>query len=133
MKKETIKAQTVIARSNIQRRIGEGKKSCGDPLGKQKYWRSLEIFFTEKNQIYQQSARETGGQVLTYEGKVKLTPWHKISGGKTRSGAEAFHDEAYTYLKSADSSGDKKSPDYMKVVEIPAGQFSGELKIKKAG
>ena len=25
MKKETIKAQTVIARSNIQRRIGEGK------------------------------------------------------------------------------------------------------------
>ncbi len=90
-------------------------------------WR---YFFTEKNQIYQQSAKETGGKVLTYEGKVKLTPWHKISAGKTRSGAEAFHDEAYTYLKSADSSGGQKSPDYMKVVEIPAGQFSGELKIK---
>ena len=25
-----------------------GKKSCGDPLGKQKYWRSLEIFFYRK-------------------------------------------------------------------------------------
>ena len=62
---------------------------------------------------------------------MKLTPWHKISGGKTRSGAEIFRDEAYTYLTSVDSSGDKKSPDYMKVVEIPAGQISGELKIKK--
>ena len=131
MKKETIKAQTVIARSNIQRRIGEGKNLAEilwENRNTGEVWR---YFFTEKNQIYQQSAKETGGQVLTYEGKVKLTPWHKISAGKTRSGAEAFHDEAYTYLKPADSSGDKKSPDYMKVVEIPAGQFSGELKIKK--
>ena len=39
MKKETIKAQTVIARSNIQRRIGEGKRKCR---------RSLEIFFYRK-------------------------------------------------------------------------------------
>ena len=131
MKKETIKAQTVIARSNIQRRIGEGKNLAEilwENRNTGEVWR---YFFTEKNQIYQQSAKETGGKVLTYEGKVKLTPWHKISAGKTRSGAEAFHDEAYTYLKSADSSGDKKSPDYMKVVEIPAGQLSGELKIKK--
>ena len=41
---------------------------------------------------------------LRYEGKVRLTPWHKRSAGKTRSGEEVFHDEAYTYLKSADSS-----------------------------
>ncbi len=77
--------------------------------------------------------KETDGQVLTYEGKVKLTPWHKRSAGKTRSGEEAFHDEAYTYLKSADSSEDKKSPDHIKIVEIAGGQLSGELKIKKAG
>ncbi len=62
---------------------------------------------------------------------MRLTPWHKRSAGKTRSGEEAFHDEAYTYLKSADSSEDKKSPDHIKIVEIPAGQLSGELKIKK--
>ena len=131
MKKETIKAQTVIARSNIQRWLGEGENLAEILWENENAGEVWRYFFTEKNQIYQQSAKETGGKVLTYEGKVKLTPWHKISAGKTRSGAEAFHDEAYTYLKSADSSGDKKSPDYMKVVEIPAGQFSGELKIKK--
>ena len=131
MKKETIKAQTVIARSNIQRWLGEGKNLAEilrENGSTEEVWR---YFFAEKRQIYEQAAKETDGQVLTYEGKVRLTPWHKRSAGKTRSGEEAFHDEAYTYLKSADSSGDKKSPDYMKVVEIPAGQLSGELKIKK--
>lgn len=131
MKKETIKAQTVIARSNIQRWLEEGKNLAEILWENENAGEVWRYFFAEKNQIYEQAAKETGGQVLTYEGKVKLTPWHKISAGKTRSGAEAFHDEAYTYLKPADSSGDKKSPDYMKVVEIPAGQLSGELKIKK--
>ena len=131
MKKETIKAQTVIARSNIQRWLGEGENLAEILWENENAGEVWRYFFTEKNQIYQQSAKETGGQVLTYEGKVKLTPWHKISAGKTRSGAEAVHDEAYTYLKSADSSEDKKSPDHKKIVEIPAGQLSGELKIKK--
>ena len=107
MKKETIKAQTVIARSNIQRWLGEGKNLAEilrENGSTEEVWR---YFFAEKRQIYEQAAKETDGQVLTYEGKVRLTPWHKRSAGKTRSGEEAFHDEAYTYLKSADSSEDK--------------------------
>ena len=131
MKKETIKAQTVITRSNIQRWLGEGKNLAEilrENGNTEEVWR---YFFAEKRQIYEQTAKETGGQVLIYEGKVRLTPWHKRSAGKTRSGEEVFHDEAYTYLKSADSSEDKKSPDHIKIVEIPAGQLSGELKIKK--
>ena len=131
MKKETIKAQTVIARSNIQRWLGEGKNLAEilrENGSTEEVWR---YFFAEKRQIYEQAVKETDGQVLTYEGKVRLTPWHKRSAGKTRSGEEAFHDEAYTYLKSADSSADKKTPDRIKIVEIPAGQLSGELKIKK--
>lgn len=131
MKKETIKAQTVIARSNIQRWLGEGKNLAEilrENGSTEEVWR---YFFAEKRQIYEQAVKETDGQVLTYEGKVRLTPWHKRSAGKTRSGEEVFHDEAYTYLKSADSSADKKSPDRIKIVEIPAEQLSGELKIKK--
>ena len=131
MKKETIKAQTVIARSNIQRWLGEGENLAEILWENENAGEVWRYFFAEKRQIYEQAAKETDGQVLTYEGKVRLTPWHKRSAGKTRSGEEAFHDEAYTYLKSADSSEDKKSPDHIKIVEIPAGQLSGELKIKK--
>lgn len=131
MEKETIKAQTVIARSNFQRLRGEGKNLAEILMENGDTGEAWRYFFAEKNQIYEEAAKETGGQVLTYEGEVKLTPWHKISAGKTRSGKEAFRDEAYTYLKSVDSSADKKSPNYMSIVEIPEGQFSGELKIKK--
>jgi Stage II sporulation protein. len=49
MKKETIKAQTVIARSNIQRRIGEGKNLAEilwENRNTGEVWR---YFFTEKN------------------------------------------------------------------------------------
>ena len=48
MKKETIKAQTVIARSNIQRWLGEGKNLAEILREKRKYRGSLEIFFCRK-------------------------------------------------------------------------------------
>ena len=130
MKKETIKAQTVIARSNIRRILGEGKilpQILQEKTDGRDYIRNI---FSKKDKVYQQAAEETSGQVLTYQGELKLLPWHKVSGGKTRSGKEAFRDEAYTYLKSVDSSADKKSPDYMDVVEIPVSQ-AGEVKIRE--
>ena len=130
MKKETIKAQTVIARSNIRRILGEGKilpQILQEKTDGRDYIRNI---FSKKDKVYQQAAEETSGQVLTYQGELKLLPWHKVSGGKTRSGKEAFRDEAYTYLKSVDSSADKKSPDYMNVVEIPVSQ-AGEVKIRE--
>lgn len=129
MEKETIKAQTVIARSNIQRMLGEGKilpQILQEKTDGRDYIRDI---FSRKDKVYQLAAEETSGQVLTYQGELKLIPWHKVSGGKTRSGKEAFRDEAYTYLRSVDSSADKKSPDYMEVVEIPVGQ-AGEVKIR---
>ena len=130
MKKETIKVQTVIARSNIRRILGEGKilpQILQEKTDGRDYIRNI---FSKKDKVYQQAAEETSGQVLTYQGELKLLPWHKVSGGKTRSGKEAFRDEAYTYLKSVDSSADKKTPDYMDVVEIPVSQ-AGEVKIRE--
>ena len=129
MKKETIKAQTVIARSNIRRMLGEGKTLPQILLEKTDGRDYIRNIFSKKDKVYQQAAEETESQVLTYQGELKLTPWHEISGGKTRSGKEAFRDEAYTYLKSVDSSEDKKSPDHMEVVEIPVDQ-AGEVKIR---
>ena len=46
--KETIKAQTVITRSNIQRWLGEGKNLAEILMGKRKYRGVLEIFFCRK-------------------------------------------------------------------------------------
>ena len=111
MKKETIKAQTVIARSNIRRILGEGKilpQILQEKTDGRDYIRNI---FSKKDKVYQQAAEETSGQVLTYQGELKLLPWHKVSGGKTRSGQEAFRAEAYSYLKSVDSRAAKIKTD----------------------
>ena len=84
MKKETIKVQTVIARSNIRRILGEGKilpQILQEKTDGRDYIRNI---FSKKDKVYQQAAEETSGQVLTYQGELKLLPWHKVSGGKTR-------------------------------------------------
>ena len=131
MKKEAINAPTIIARSNLQRQKNEGNnlaqilKDNGDSKN------FLKAFFEGKEDIYKRAAKETQGLVLTWRGKAKLTPWHKVSAGKTRSGEEALGDKSYTYLKSVNSSADKNCPGYLKTVEISKEQLSGELKIKK--
>lgn len=91
----------------------------------------VKAFFSGEDGIYKKAAKETKGLVLTWRGEVKLTPWHKVSAGKTRSGEEAFGDKAYTYLKSVDSSEDKNYPGYLQTAEIQDGQLSGELKVQK--
>ena len=130
MEQETIKAQTVIARSNTQRKLREGKmlpEILRENVDGMNLCRNI---FSPKDKVYELAAEETRGQVLTYQGELKLTPWHRCSAGKTRSGEEAFGDEAYTYLQSVDSSEDKKLQDYVKTVEVSAQQIGGELKIQ---
>ena len=63
--------------------------------------------------VYEEAVQETKGQILTAGGELKLVPYHEISGGRTRDGAKALHSEEYSYLKSVDSSIDKKSPFYL--------------------
>lgn len=101
---ETIKAQAVIARSNLYRKIGE-KESInrnGDQNKKERDARSEKFFETcrelrdelpscwsvwEKvDKVYEEAVEDTSGQVLTYNGELKLVPYHQISAGQTRDG-----------------------------------------------
>ena len=151
---EAVKAQAVIARSEVYRRLEEGE-SEGEILdevsesiaGKNRerrveqmtaatedeevlsfriaelnsgrsfvvgyggVWKLLSA--VDKLQQYGAAAEATVGQVLTYNGKLKLVPYHEISSGKTRDGKEVFHSADYGYLKSVESSQDREAPDYV--------------------
>ena len=127
--KETIKAQTVIARSNLYRKIKETddlseifamiRESAGEPG---KIWVLPES-------VYEEAAEETRGQVLSFEGELKLVPYHEISGGMTRNGIEVFQDEEYSYLKAVDSSIDRKSPDFLNSTYFLQQQLPAKLEI----
>ncbi len=123
--KETLKAQAVIARTNIYRRIEEGE-SLYDILKKEGNDEK-----TEKTERFTDAAKETEDLILTWKGKLRLVPYHAVSGGKTRDGEEAFHDKAYTYLKSVDSDVDKESPEYLSSFYMDIKKLPKEFKIEK--
>ena len=122
--KETLKAQAVIARTNLYRRLEEGEslydilKECNKSKG-------------NAEKVYSVAVKETEYIVLSWEGKLKPVPYHAVSSGKTRSGEEVFRDQEFTYLKSVDSSADRHSPDYLSSVYIEEGQLPQEFEIEE--
>ena len=51
----------------------------------------MNLEMLEKFHIFQEAARETSGEVLlTTQGEIKEAPYHGISSGKTRDGADVM-------------------------------------------
>lgn len=156
---EAVKAQAVIARSNLYRRLAAGEQAgkimeevSGEVTGKNtdrnsggeysfildgtlspghlsQIWEMMKK--ADTLQENKNAADATAGQVLTYQRELKLVPYHQISSGMTRDGAEVFHNEEYSYLKSVDSSQDKDAPDYVNSTYVSASQLPARLVIKK--
>ena len=125
---EAVKAQAVIARSEVYRRLEAGENE-GEICRKIGFGKLLGM--ADKLQQYSVAAEATAGQVLTYNGELKLVPYHEVSNGKTRDGEAVFHSGEYAYLKSVDSSQDKESPDYVNSTYVAASQLPAKLVIKK--
>ncbi|MDO4336805.1 MAG: SpoIID/LytB domain-containing protein [Eubacteriales bacterium] len=125
---ETIKTQAIIARTNLYRRLFQ-KESLEDILGELKEGLEENRNWHIPDGVYEEAVCQTEGQVLSFQGELKLVPYHEISSGNTRDGAEVFHDETYAYLESVDSSVDKESPDYLNSTYIAAQQMPQELEI----
>lgn len=130
--KETIKAQAVIARTNFLRRIKIEGEDPGNII-RENGEENEELWSAWKSwdPVYEEAVQETKGQILTAEGELKLVPYHEISGGRTRDGAKALHSEEYSYLKSVDSSIDKKSPFYLNSTYISEQQMPSTLNVKE--
>ena len=110
---EMIRAQTIIARTNMYRCYEEKSSFSAFLCDLQEQVPDIQKYWSVPWEIYEKAAIDTAGQVLTFDGELKLVPYHEISSGKTRDGEEVFHDRAYSYLKSVDSCADKESSEYL--------------------
>ena len=110
-------------------RIAELNSGRSFVVGYGGVWKLLSA--VDKLQQYGAAAEATAGQVLTYNGKLKLVPYHEISSGKTRDGTEVFHSAEYGYLKSVESSQDREAPGYVNSAYVPASQLPAKLVVKK--
>lgn len=130
---EAVKAQTIIARSEFYRKLQEKKNlsSVLTQIREETEFREGEILQALiENLNYEKAVTETESEVLAVDGKLQLTPYHELSAGRTRDGAEVLHSEEYAYLKSVESDMDKGSEDFLNSVYIDQSVLPERLVIK---
>lgn len=114
---EALKAQAILIRTSIFKSIQE---EGSDTILTKEYWTRNQMKdnwgtgeFSENYSKFEQAWNETDGQVLMYNGELALTPYHKLSSGKTRSANEVFGNEDYPYLKLKDCPADIEAENAM--------------------
>ena len=97
---ETIKAQTIIARSNFYRTMKEEKNLAITlcQIKEEMEGKSLACVILQNK--YEKAVTETEGKVIVWNKELKLVPYHELSAGQTRDGMEVFHNEDDSYLFS---------------------------------
>ena len=115
---ETIKAQTIIARSNFYRTMKEEKNLAITlcQIKEEMEGKSLACVILQNK--YEKAVTETEGKVIVWNKELKLVPYHELSAGQTRDGVEVFHNEDDSYLRSVHSLVDKNAKDYLNSVYI---------------
>lgn len=117
--REAIKAQSVIARSCVVKKIGSresintSEMNLGymNMIDMEQYW-GYNNFFEYYNLI-QEIVNETKGEIMVYDGSPIEAAFHAVSVGTTRSGVSAMNSEEYPYLVSVKSEIDVESEDYL--------------------
>lgn len=120
---ETIKAQAVIVRTGIYKKMTEQKE--GEKLvftdhfytvdEMEKEWKSHMQKYYEK---LSKAWNETKERILVYEDHPAYTPYCRLTNGKTRDAKEALGTGQYPYLKSVDCAADKDAKDAFQSKEI---------------
>lgn len=110
---ETIKAQCVIARTNLYREMQErGKDTLSQAAAFLKEGKSREGF-RQHFAVFEKSAAQTKGEILLWQSQVREIPFFRISAGKTRDGVEVLGED-FAYLPSVDTKKDLESEDFLK-------------------
>lgn len=133
---EALKAQTVAAYTFALNRKNENKKEDFDITGdssldqayineakRKEKWGDKEKEYTDK---ILSAIDSVLGQTVTFNGKIALTLYTAISGGKTESAKNMWGKE-YPYLVAVESVGDLLSPNYLSSATFSEAQIREKL------
>lgn len=133
---EALKAQAVILRTDIIRRMGTSKKISENklPYKKQTDQELREALGNKKyarvDQKRRRAVSDTLGKVITYKNEYIEPYFHGISVGTTLSGEEWFGAKT-PYLKEKESLYDVEAPDYMSVKVVTYAEIIRTIKKNK--
>ena len=116
---EALKTQAILARTYALKKMSKGEKLT-DTVSTQAYIDKNEMqkkWSNDYNKYYNKivsAVNSTKGQVVKYNGNYIEALYHSTSNGKTESAKEVWGQDI-PYLKSVDSSWDKKTSAYLKI------------------
>ena len=128
---ENIKAQTILARTNLQIQLENGASLSAllkKPLDYLAHEQGLSSFF-HTYQRFCRAAQETSGQVLTYQNQKVVLPYCYATTGSTRDGTSLLHSEKYEYLVSVKTPQDQKAANYLASVYFPGTDYCEQIEI----
>jgi stage II sporulation protein D (peptidoglycan lytic transglycosylase) len=128
--KEALKAQSVIARTSVVKKIGSRQSINTSELNlgymnilqMEEYW-GYDKFYDNYNML-QAIVEETKGEIIEYEGEPIEAAFHAVSIGTTRSGESALNSDKYPYLQSVKSEKDVESEEYYTTSTISFDKMS---------
>lgn len=126
---EAVKAQMILNRTYYYSVLGDRSSLSGDELTltylsrAERTARWAAEGCEEAEEIYQQAAVETKGQVMTCQRELAVGMYHRASAGATRDLTED-----YPYLHAVESRQDIQMENYLTVVEYSVPALAGRLK-----
>ena len=124
---ETLKAQTVIARTMVvkAKEAGEELPQSMDTEELMELWGQKG--FEQKYQVLEEAAAATKGEILVWQESPAEAAYHAVSAGKTRNGQSALGREDIPFLEAVESQQDISSPDYLRVVFLEKTELAEKL------
>lgn len=128
--KEAIKAQCVIARTSVIKKIGNRQNINTSEL-KLGYMNMVEMeqkwgydkFYENYNKL-QEIVNSTKGEIIEYENNPIEAAFHAVSVGSTRNATSVMKNNNYPYLVSVKSEKDVESKHYLSTVTITFEKMS---------
>lgn len=113
---EMLKVQALIVRTTIYKEVEE----LGEEILTQEGFGDVSDIEASWYKKLEKIWDETEGEVIMYQDKLALVPFHQVSNGKTRIGSEVLGSEDYPYLKMIECPKDVEAINQMesKFIEV---------------
>ena len=107
---EMLKVQALLVRTTVYKEMEEQGDAYMEQDGFGEVGDISSSWYKKLKDIWE----ETEGQVIMYDGKLALVPFHQVSNGKTRIGAEVLGSDEYPYLQMKECPKDVEAYNQMK-------------------
>ena len=128
---EALKAQAVIARTNyyyFKENNLEERIEYMDLNEMEQIWG--EGRFLDCYEYLGKVIKDTDNEVITYNNKIIIAPFHPISGGRTRNGNEIYNSTEFSYLVDKESKEELMAEGYIKIDYFDKEYFKNIIKLE---